>query len=146
MGPADGDTQTIHEEIEALLSEYVEGTLPVADTERVAAHLAGCAGCRSAEADERAIRAQLGSLRPQAAPAELREQVTDTIHRRSAGRFFARRTLGDRVPLGLLLVVALAMLLTIVAALWASATGSLRDPPSRPEAPPATGEPVVPAP
>jgi hypothetical protein len=39
---------------------------------------------------------------------------------------FARKTLGDRVPFGVLLVVALAGLLVIGYVLWSSTTGSLK--------------------
>ena len=62
--------------------------------------------------------------------------MTWKIHKRSAGRFFAKRTLGDRVPFGALLIVAAAGLLAIAYLLWASPTGSLKptrdaDPPPR---------------
>jgi hypothetical protein len=52
--------------------------------------------------------------------------VTATIHQRSAGRFFARRTLGDRVPFGALLVIAVLGLAVIGYFMWASETGSLK--------------------
>jgi anti-sigma factor RsiW len=128
---ADDAETTIHDEIQAQLEERLDGSLAAADAARVAEHLAGCAECRAAEAEIVAMRAALGTLGKQGAPEAFREQVTDTIHRRSAGRFFARRTLGDRVPFGILLVVALIVLGAVAALLWSSSTGSLRvDPPA----------------
>jgi anti-sigma factor RsiW len=128
---ADDAETTIHDEIQAQLEERLDGSLPAAEAARVADHLAGCDECRAAEAEIVAMRAALGTLGKQGAPEAFREQVTDTIHRRSAGRFFARRTLGDRVPFGILLVVALIVLGAVAALLWSSSTGSLRvDPPA----------------
>jgi hypothetical protein len=70
------------------------------------------------------------------APAGFAADVTSTIHKRSAGRFFARRTFGDRVPFSALLVVAVLGLLVIGYFLWASETGSLKPAPDRtPKAP-----------
>ena len=74
--------------------------------------------------------AALGGLKvprgTQPAPEKFAEHVEDTIARRSAGRFFGRKTLGDRVPFGWLLVVALIVLIAVSAVLWSSSTGSLR--------------------
>ena len=69
------------------------------------------------------------------APASFAQEVTSTIHARSAGRFFARKTLGDKVPFGVLLVIALLGLGVIAYVMWSSSTGSLRvDPPPPPKA------------
>jgi hypothetical protein len=54
------------------------------------------------------------------------EEVTGTIHKRSAGRFFGRRTLGDRVPFGILIIVAVLVLAGIGIAMHYSSTGSLK--------------------
>ena len=53
-------------------------------------------------------------------------KLEQTIHTRSAGRFFGRRTFGDRVPFSALLVVAVIGLLVIGYVLWSSQTGSLK--------------------
>ncbi len=124
------------ERLQAMLSDYVDGTLAPADRAEVDAALARDPGLR-AEVDE--LRAAVDDLRKldrAAAPPELGKAVEDTIHRRSAGRFFARRTLGDRVPFGVLLLVALIALGIIVAALHASTTGSLKREPERTPPPP----------
>jgi hypothetical protein len=93
-----------------------------------------------AAADEE-MRKLLSGMRRAKAPEAFTETVTETIHKRSAGRFFARRTLGDRVPFGVLLVVALVALAVIGYLMWSSPTGSLKvdkpaePPPDRPSAP-----------
>jgi anti-sigma factor RsiW len=124
----DDPTQPPHEEIEEQLSDLHDGTLDEAARAQVLAHLEGCPACRTAYQDLERTLAALGSIKASAAPPPeaFSRQVEETIHRRSAGRFFGRRTLGDRVPFGVLLVVALAVLLTIVLLLWGSTTGSLR--------------------
>jgi len=72
------------------------------------------------------------------------DDVTGTIEKRSAGRFFGRRTLGDRVPFGLLLVLALIVLGAIGYVLWSSPTGSLAGERAAPEH--AGSAQIVPAP
>ena len=56
----------------------------------------------------------------------LAEDVTATIHKRSAGRFFGKRTLGDRVPFLAILVVAILGLAAIGYVMYSSQTGSLK--------------------
>lgn len=74
----------------------------------------------------------ISGLRKASAPATFTDDVTGVIEKRSAGRFFARRTLGDRVPFGALLVVALIALAIIGYMLWSSPTGSLHGEPEAP--------------
>lgn len=127
-----------HDRIGALMEDVVEGiATPDVDAE-VQAHVAGCEPCKAELADLRAARAALKSLPPAAAPRDLGKTVEDTIHRRSAGRFFGKKTVGDRVPFGVILIVALVALVVIVALLWSSTTGSLRpEPKTHPKPPPA---------
>ncbi len=90
---------------------------------------------------------ELAGLHRMSAPQSFRTQVERTLRERSAGRFFGRRAFGDRVPFGVLAVVALLVGLIIVALVWSSHTGSLRYERngSEPELPPAARE-VVPRP
>lgn len=130
------------ERLQAMLSDYVDGTLTPAERAEVDAALATDPALR-AELDEvRASMKLLKSLPPAAAPADLGKSVEETIHRRSAGRFFGRRTLGDRVPFGVLLILAAIALVIIAGLLWSSPTGSLRR--ERPAAPPPPSVPLVP--
>lgn len=142
----DGDAPTIHDEIQALFADHLDAALPAAEAARVTAHLAECENCRAELEEARRVRAALSGLHKLGAPEAFGEHVTETIHRRSAGRFFARRTLGDRVPFGVLLIVALVVLLGVAATLWGSSTGSLRVDPPPPAAPAGDGTPLAPLP
>ena len=54
-------------------------------------------------------------LHRMAAPQDFGSRVEETIHRRSAGRFFGRRFLGGRLPVEPL---AIAALLAVAALVW----------------------------
>ena len=124
-----------HEDIEAKLSDYHDGMLPGPERDEVKAHLEGCAACRAAYAQLEETMSALAGMKgkKEEAPPEMADRVADTIHRRSAGRFFGRKTLGDRVPFGALLIVAIVVLGVIATMLYSSSTGNLR---SRTPAPP----------
>jgi len=116
-----------HEEYEAQFSDLHDGTLAEPARSALLGHLETCAACKASYAELEQTLAALTSMKGKPpAPEQFTEQVTETIHKRSAGRFFGRKTLGDRVPFGVLLIVALAVLVTIAVVLWGSSTGSLR--------------------
>jgi hypothetical protein len=79
-------------------------------------------------------RKAIPGIRKQKAPDTFVEDVTATIHKRSAGGFFGRRTFGDRVPFGALLIVAMLALGVVGYLMWSSPTGSLKVQ-KQPEAP-----------
>lgn len=117
----------IHEEFEAQFSDLHDGTLPEPARAALLAHLETCATCKASYAELEKTMAALDSMKGKPpAPDQFTNQVTETIHKRSAGRFFGKKTLGDRVPFGVLLVIALGVLLAIALVLWASSTGSLQ--------------------
>jgi anti-sigma factor RsiW len=117
----------IHEEFEAQLSDLHDGTLAEPARTALLAHLESCAACKASYEELKSTLAALSSMKGKPpAPEQFTEQVTETIHKRSAGRFFGRKTLGDRVPFGVLLVIALAVLIAIAIVLWSSSTGSLK--------------------
>jgi anti-sigma factor RsiW len=128
-----------HEEIDdailARVSNYLDGTLTAPERTEVASKIAGDATWKRAHDELVETRNYLSGMRKAHAPPSFAEHVTETIHQRSAGRFFARKTLGDRVPFGVLLAVALAGLLGIGYVLWSSATGSLKVDHARDRAP-----------
>jgi hypothetical protein len=108
------------------VSDYLDGALGGAEHADVAGKIAHDATWQRAHAELTETRKHLSGLRKAHAPSSFAEGVAETIHKRSAGRFFARRTFGDRVPFGALLAVALAGLLVIAYILWSSSTGSLK--------------------
>jgi predicted anti-sigma-YlaC factor YlaD len=115
-----------HPEIEADLSDFIEKALPAARHREIEEHLAGCAPCRTAHEELRGAVAALSGLHKMGAPQHFEREVEETIRRRSRGRFFGRKTFGDRVPLELIAVIVMAIGLAIFALLWSSQTGSLR--------------------
>lgn len=122
------DDDQPHEEIELQFSDLHDGTASAAQRAEVLAHLESCAACKAAWADFEQTMSALDTMKApkQPAPDGFGKHVEETIAARSAGRFFGRKTLGDRVPFGALLIVALLVLVVIFAILWTSSTGSLR--------------------
>jgi anti-sigma factor RsiW len=116
------------DEIIATISDYHDDALDPGRRAEVAAKIADDPTWSTIDAEIRAEKPLLATLSKVTAPPEFAIEVTDTIHRRSAGRFFAKRTLGDRLPVVPLLVVA-ALLLGAMTTVWCrSPTGSLRAP------------------
>jgi hypothetical protein len=125
----------IDEAIIAKVSDFLDGALTGAERDEVARQVASDPTWRRAHAEIAETRQYLSGLKIAHAPASFAQDVTETIHARSAGKFFARRTLGDRVPFSALIVVALAVLAVIGYLLWASSTGSLKPDPAPPPPP-----------
>ncbi|MEJ7603909.1 MAG: hypothetical protein WKG01_38870 [Kofleriaceae bacterium] len=114
------------DEIIVTLSDYLDGALPAPARAEVEHKLASDDDWKRVHAELVETRDALSGLQKARAPASFTQDVTQTIHKRSAGRFFGRRTFGDRVPFGALLVVALFALVVIAYILWSSPTGSLK--------------------
>lgn len=114
------------DEMIAILSDYLDGALPADRVTDVEHKLASDPDWKRTHDELRETRNAMSGLLKARAPAKFDEDVTSTIHKRSAGRFFAQRTLGDRVPLGVLLVIGLVAIVIIGAILWSSPTGSLK--------------------
>lgn len=110
-----------HAAFEADFSDYYDKALPSARAAELEAHLAECLRCQAEYQRFRGAVGVVSGLGRIAAPRHFDDQVTDTIHRRSAGRFFGRRAFGDRVPFELLAIVALAIVVAVyVAVQWRS--------------------------
>ena len=114
------------DEIIAKVSDYLDGALKGPDKEAVAKKIADEPEWKHVHDEMVETRNAISGLQKAHAPPTFAEDVTSTIHKRSAGRFFAKRTFGDRVPFGVLLVIALVMLVAIAGVLWMSQTGSLK--------------------
>lgn len=110
----------------AVLSDYLDGVLPPERKAEVEARLARDELWKRVHGELRETRDALSGLHKARAPETFEQDITATIHKRSAGRFFGRRTFGDRVPFTALLVVAMLVLVVIGYVLWSSPTGSLK--------------------
>ena len=115
----------IDDEIVAQVSDYLDGLLTGSARDEVTRKLAEDATWKRAHEEMIETRKVLSGMQKARAPASFAQDVTATIHKRSAGRFFGRRTLGDRVPFGALVIVAVLALAAIGYVMWSSQTGSL---------------------
>src|SRR6187551_524836 len=88
----------IDDEIVAKVSDYLDGLLKGAEREDVAKKIENEAAWKQTHDDMVENRKFMSGMQKARAPETFTNEVTDTIHKRSAGRFFARKTLGDRVP------------------------------------------------
>lgn len=138
----------LDEEIIVTLSDYLDDLLSADKKAEVEAKLASDAQWKATHDEMLEARSDsrdaLSGLQKARAPATFDDNVTATIHKRSAGRFFGRRTFGDRVPFGAILIVALIGVGILAYVLWTSPTGSLKvaPDPTTPR-PPASGSAIV---
>jgi anti-sigma factor RsiW len=115
-----------HDEFEVQLSDYLDGSIGAKERQALDEHLVGCTSCQAAIAELRETMSALSGLTRMAAPENFERDVADAIRRRSRGRFFGRRALGDRVPFEVLALVALALGVALYFFLRGSDTGSLK--------------------
>ena len=111
------------------LGDYLDGQL-VGDAKKDVEHkIANDPTWKSAHAEmveAREATSTLSGLQKARAPATFAEDVTATIAKRSAGRFFGKRSFGDKVPFLAILVVAVLGLAAIGYIMYTSQTGSLK--------------------
>jgi hypothetical protein len=98
------------------------------------------------EDDDNGSIAELSRATRMPAPQRFEDLVTDTIRRRSGGRFFGPKKFGDRVPFVFLAIVALVLGLIVFFGIRASDTGSLRYRKQSPKPPPPEVRQVMPRP
>ena len=118
-------TEDVEDPVVAKVSDYLDGLLKGAERDDVAAKIAADATWKRTHDELVEARKYLSGMRKKA-PETFAHDVEQTIHKRSAGRFFGRRTLGDRVPFGALVIVALLALAIVGYFMWSSQTGSLK--------------------
>jgi len=120
----------VPDEVIIKVTDYVEGKLTGAEKAEVKAKIESDKpedrAWRQTHEEMTEARKVISGMRKASAPEAFVDNVTETIHKRSAGRFFARRTLGDRVPFGVLLIVAMLALGVVGYLMWSSPTGSLK--------------------
>ena len=128
-------TADVPDEVIAKLSDYLDGALPADERAEVDRKLADDELWQRAHADMVGTREALSGLQRARAPATFAQDVTQTMYKRSAGRLFARRTAGDRVPMMALVVLVILGVMVIAFLMWSSTTGSLGAAPTAPGAP-----------
>jgi anti-sigma factor RsiW len=128
----------------AAISDFLDGALTGARRDEVAAKIEADPLWKQAHDDMVDNRKFMSGMQKARAPETFAADVTSTIHERSAGRFFARRTFGDRVPFGVLVVFAVLGLAVLGYLMWASETGSLKPTPDRTEQPHGSGSLIAP--
>jgi anti-sigma factor RsiW len=132
----------IDDEIVAKVSDYLDGLLKDAERDEVAKKIETDPAWKQAHADIVENRKFMSGMQKARAPASFTNEVTETIAKRSQGRFFGRKTLGDRVPFNVLLVVAMLALAAVGYLMWSSQTGSLKLEKTPKAAPPPAPPPV----
>jgi anti-sigma factor RsiW len=116
----------IDDEIVAKVSDYVDGLLKGAERDEIAKKIESDPVWTQTHADMVENKKFMSGMQKARAPATFTEDVTGTINKRSKGRFFGRKTLGDRVPFNVLLIIAIIAMATVGYLMWASQTGSLK--------------------
>ncbi|HEU4614947.1 MAG TPA: hypothetical protein VFS15_22800 [Kofleriaceae bacterium] len=116
----------IDDEIVAKVSDYLDGLLSGTERDEVAKKIETEPAWKQTHAEMVETRNHLSGLQKARAPATFTNDVTGTIAKRSAGRFFGRKTLGDRVPFNAILIVAMLALAVVGYLMWSSQTGSLK--------------------
>ena len=141
-------TAELDDESVAAISDFLDGNLAGAKRDEVAGKIAADPLWKETHdemVDARKFATEtLSGVQKARAPSSFAQDVTSTIHKRSAGRFFGRRTLGDKMPFGVLVVIAVLGIAVIGYLLWASETGSLKPAHERHEQPHGSGALIAP--
>ncbi|MBI4509758.1 MAG: zf-HC2 domain-containing protein [Deltaproteobacteria bacterium] len=117
-----------HSTFESDFSEFYEHALPEARQKEVQEHLSSCPRCMAEYDKFRNTLGALSGLAKVSAPQAFDEQVAHTIHRRSAGLFFGRKALGDRLPYELIALLVLLLGLAVLLLMRVSQTGTVHEP------------------
>lgn len=123
MSEAEAD---IDDEIVVKVSDFLDGALQGAERDEVAKKVESDPAWKQVHDEMVETRKVISGMRKAKAPETFTNEVTETINKRSRGRFFARKTLGDRVPFNALLIVAIIALGAVGYLMWSSQTGSLK--------------------
>jgi anti-sigma factor RsiW len=115
-------SEDAEDEMIAKVSDYLDGLLSGAEKDEVAHKIETDAAWKQAHAEMVETRKALSGLQKARAPGHFAKDVTETIHKRSAGRFFGRQ---DKLLLPLT-VIAMLALIVIAYVMWSSETGSLK--------------------
>jgi anti-sigma factor RsiW len=133
------DTAELDDDSVAAISDFVEGSLTGPRRDEVANKIESDPAWKQTHDEmveaKKFAAETLSGVQKRRAPDTFAQDVTSTIHKRSAGRFFGRRTLGDKMPFGVLVIIAVLGIAVIGYLMWASETGSLKPQHDRVEKP-----------
>ena len=118
-------TESELEALEEKFSDYLDDGMSAEEKLAFETKLAQNDDARRAFEEFKQTIEAVSGLHKMSAPQAFEEGVEETIHRRSAGKFFGRKAFGDRVPFEMIAVIALAILLAIYVIYRRSGTGSL---------------------
>ncbi len=104
------------------VGDYLDGLLSDSDKEAVAKKIESDPAWKETHDEMLETRKALSGLQKARAPGHFAKDVTETIHKRSRGRFFGSR---DRVLLPVM-ILAMVALCVIAYVMWSSQTGSLK--------------------
>jgi anti-sigma factor RsiW len=124
MSEAADATSEADDELVVTLSDYLDGALAEAERKRVADKVAADAEWKRVHDELVEQRKMISGLRKAHVRPTFTDDVAATISKRSGGRFFGKRTLGDRVPFGAILIVALVALAAVMWLMRSSDGGS----------------------
>jgi anti-sigma factor RsiW len=119
-------TEAELEALEAQFSNYLDGAMSAEQRAAFENTLAESPEAKAAFDEFKRTVEAISGLHKMAAPQNFETGVEQTIHKRSAGKFFGRRAFGDRVPFELLAIIAMAALLGIYLWIRSSDTGSAK--------------------
>jgi anti-sigma factor RsiW len=126
-------TDAEREQLEAEFSDYHDGSMSPERRAAFERRLASEPGLKlEYEKFEEALRALSGLHRM--AAGKLADEVASTINRRSGGRFFGRRSFGDRLPWEAIAVLGLVISAVVYVLIKVSDTGAVHAPLERPKA------------
>ena len=104
------------------ISDYLDGLLSEAEKDDVAKKIETDPAWKEMHDEMVETRKALSGMQKARAPGHFAKDVTETIKKRSGGRFFARH---DRILLPVMILAVLALCL-IAYVMWSSQTGSLK--------------------
>ena len=121
------EAMDIPDDVIETLSDYLDGALAGEAKADVEKKLAEDETWQRAHEELKETRGFLSGMQKARAPVTFAQDVTATIHKRSAGRFFGPRGVGDRVPFMALLILALIAIVVIGWLMWSSSSGMKPD-------------------
>jgi anti-sigma factor RsiW len=118
--------EDVDEEIVAKVSDYIDGALAGADRADVGKKIESDPAWKTVYDEMQEARKAISAMRKARAPETFTQDFARNMNVMSKGRFFGRKTFGDRVPFGVLVILAVLAVAVVGYLMWSSQTGSLK--------------------